>query len=261
MKKIDPERAAAFRFDRGPIGCLLTHGFTGSPFVLRELGEYLAEKDITVSCKPLPGHGTTPEEMRRTDWRDWYGAVVENLAELSSLCDMVFLCGLSMGGTLSLHAAAHCADQYKVAGIVSYAAPIYMENRLFPLLRLAKAFMKYKRTPEPDVADPVGRAQVGSYDYVPLDCVSSLLELMNHVTSDLQDIKIPALLFHGKQDHTVSPPNVHLIHDLLGSVDKTVLGLENSYHVITVDYDKEIVKQKTFDFIRRVANLNGTNRS
>lgn len=63
MKQLDPEKVAAFRYDKGSVGCLLTHGFSGSPFEMRELGEYLAEKGVSVLCKPLPGHGTTPHDM------------------------------------------------------------------------------------------------------------------------------------------------------------------------------------------------------
>jgi carboxylesterase len=75
------------------------------------------------------------------------------------------------------------------------------------------------------------------------------------VKNDLADVSVPALLIQSKGDNTVHPPNVHLINRLLGSGDKTVVEVEKSYHVITVDYDKDIVKEKTYEFIRRVANL------
>ncbi|UCD57735.1 MAG: alpha/beta fold hydrolase [Candidatus Hydrogenedentota bacterium] len=255
MKKLNAEKVAPFRFDRGPTGCLLVHGFTGSPFEMRELGDYLAEKGITVLCKPLPGHGTTPYEMMRTDWHGWYRACVANLAELSSACEKVFLCGMSMGGTLSLHVAAHYARQHKVAGVAAYGAPVYLKNALLPLVPIAKRFMKFKPPSESDVADPVACAEQESYDRVPLECVSSLLELLAHVRHDLQDVSVPVLLIQSRNDNTVHPPNVHLIHKLLGSRDKTVIEVDRSYHVVTVDYDKEIVKERTYEFMRRVGNL------
>lgn len=255
MKILDPEKVAAFRFDGGPVGCLLTHGFTGSPYELRELGEYLAGKGLTVLCKPLPGHGTTPYEMLKTDWRDWYGAAVENLAELSSTCERVFLCGMSMGGTLSLHMAAHHAEKYNVAGVAAYAAPVYLKSALLPLVPIMKRLIKFKPSSGSDVADPEARALQQSYDRTPLECISSLLDLLAHVKNDLPEVSVPTLLIQSKKDNTVHPPNVHLINDLLGSEDKTIVEVDKSYHVITVDYDKEIVKDKTYEFIRRVANL------
>ncbi|MBI4830753.1 MAG: alpha/beta fold hydrolase [Candidatus Lindowbacteria bacterium] len=255
MKRLNPEKTAAFRFDRGPVGCLLTHGFTGSPFEMRELGEYLAGKGFSVLCKPLPGHGTTVTDMLPTNWYDWYRACVANLMELSSRCEKVFLCGMSMGGTLSLHLAAHYASQCKVAGVAAYAAAIYLKNPLLPLLPILKKFVTFKPPSESDVADPAARARQESYGSVPLNCVSSLLELGNHVRNDLQDVTVPVLLIQSKNDNTVPPPNALLIHRLLGSTDKTLIEVDKSYHVVTVDYDKELVKEKTYEFIRRIEKL------
>jgi carboxylesterase len=252
---LNPEKTAGFRFDGGETGCLLTHGFTGSPFEMRELGEFLAGKGLTVLCRPLPGHGTSPEDMLKTTWNDWYQASIENLAELSRSCRQVFLCGMSMGGTLSLHMAAHYAKQYKVAGVAAYGAPVYLKNILLPLLPLAKKVITYKPPGTSDVADPVARDNQESYNHTPLACVSSLLELLAHVQGDLQDVTVPVLLIQSKKDNTVHPPNVHLIHRLLAAEDKTVVEVDRSYHVITVDYDKDIVKDRTYGFIRRIGKL------
>lgn len=254
MKKLNPEKVAEFSLGGGSVGCLLTHGFTGSPFEMRELGEYLSEKGLTVLGRPLPGHGTTPYDMLKTNWYDWYRACVDNLAELSSHCEKVFLCGMSMGGTLSLHVAAHYAEKYNVAGVAAYGAPIYLKSALLPLVPFLKRFIKFKPPSESDVADPVARERQESYGTVPLECVSSLVELMNHVRHDLQDVKVPVLLIQSKKDNTVHPPNVHLIRRLLGSADTTLIEVDRSYHVVTVDYDKELVKEKTYEFIRRVGN-------
>lgn len=255
MKKLDPEKVSEFRFDGGPIGCLLTHGFTGSPFEMRELGEYLAEKNLTILCRPLPGHGTTPDSMSKTNWYDWYGACVENLAELSSQCEKVFLCGMSMGGTLSLHMAAHYATRYDIAGVAAYGTPIYLKHILLPLVPVVKRFVQYKPSAGSDVADPIACAQQQSYDRTPFECITSLLELLAHVRHDLQDVSVPVLLIQSRKDNTVHPHNADLIHRLLGSRDKSLVEVDSSYHVITVDYDKELVKEKTYEFIQRVGNL------
>jgi carboxylesterase len=185
MKNLEPERVAEFEFDRGPVGCLLTHGFMGVTATVRELGEYLAERDISVLCRPLPGHSTNEYDMMQTNWHDWYGACVDNLAELSAKCEKVFVCGISMGGTLSLHLAAHYAEQHKIAGVAAYAAPIHMKSPLFPFLPIIKKFVKFFPVPEKDAADPAARELARSYDRVPLQCVSSLLEFIAHVKPDI----------------------------------------------------------------------------
>jgi len=254
MNTMDPEKVAGFEFRQGPVACLLTHGFTGTPYVMRELGEYLADKGLTVLCRPLPGHASSPAELLKTNWHDWYAACIENLAELKSRHRQIFLCGLSMGGTLSLHLAAHHADEFNIAGVVSYSAPVYMKHPLFPLLPIAEKVIRFFPKPQTDVADPEARARVPEYDRIPLRAINSLLRLAAHVKNDLQDIHVPVLLMQSKTDHVVEPQNLHLIYQLLGTKDKTLVEVERSYHVITVDYDKEIVKEKTWEFIQRVAD-------
>ena len=69
---LDP---SPFCFQRGRVGCLLIHGFTGAPIEMHPIGEYLVEHDIIVSGPRLPGHGTAPEDMQGVTWEEWYSAV------------------------------------------------------------------------------------------------------------------------------------------------------------------------------------------
>ncbi|HYP19346.1 MAG TPA: carboxylesterase, partial [Chloroflexia bacterium] len=54
-----------------PIGCLLVHGFSGSPPEMRGLGTFLAEQGARVEGVRLAGHGTEPEELKGLTWGDW----------------------------------------------------------------------------------------------------------------------------------------------------------------------------------------------
>ena len=108
--------AEPYRHDGGEIGVLLCHGFTGSPQSMRPWGEYLAERGLTVSLPLLPGHGTRWQDMQVTGWQDWYAEADRALRELTDRCSRVFVCGLSMGGTLALRLAArHGAE---ISGLV-----------------------------------------------------------------------------------------------------------------------------------------------
>jgi len=73
-----------FFFEGNTTGCLLVHGFSGSPPEMRPMGVYLAEKGLTVIGVRLAGHGTTPEDMARTGWRDWVASAEEGLRALVS---------------------------------------------------------------------------------------------------------------------------------------------------------------------------------
>src|SRR5919109_809548 len=94
--------AEAFRFDGGPVGVLLQHGFTGCPASMRPFGEWLAARGVTVLAPRLPGHGTTWEDLERTTWIDWERESERALAELAACCSTVVTVGLSMGAALAL---------------------------------------------------------------------------------------------------------------------------------------------------------------
>jgi carboxylesterase len=55
--------AEPFFFPGGPDGCLLIHGFTGTPFEMRGLGQYLAARNYTVFGPRLSHHGSKPPSI------------------------------------------------------------------------------------------------------------------------------------------------------------------------------------------------------
>ena len=64
----------AYWFEGNEVGCLLVHGFTGTPQNVRPLADYLARRGLAVSAPRLPGHGTTVEDLDRTGPQDWLAA-------------------------------------------------------------------------------------------------------------------------------------------------------------------------------------------
>ena len=245
----------SFFLKRGKTGCLLIHGFTGSPYEMREMGEYLSQRDITALGVRLAGHATTPEDMFRTRWIDWYLSVEKGLEELKRVCEVTFAAGLSMGGLLTLHLATH----QKLAGIIPLAGAIRLKDWRLVFLPLAKlwpikSIYKFDREIGKDIKDKEAAEKMVCYSKTPVPCVGSLLELIEHTRADLREIRVPALIIQSKYDHTVPPDNAKFIYEQISSKEKELVELENSYHVITVDYDKEIVFKKTYEFIKKHEN-------
>ncbi len=54
------------------IAFLLIHGFEGTPFTLKPLGEMLHKQGHTVIAPLLPGHGTNVKEFSKTRYKHWY---------------------------------------------------------------------------------------------------------------------------------------------------------------------------------------------
>ncbi|MBC7264297.1 MAG: alpha/beta fold hydrolase [Chloroflexi bacterium] len=235
-----------FFFPGGPTGCLLIHGFSGSPPEMRPMGEYLASQGLTVRGVRLAGHGTTPEDMARTGWRDWVASAEEGLRELQDRCDRVFVAGLSMGGLLTLHLAAH----YPLPGIIVMSAPAYIADWRFRFLPLVQSFVHWV-TPdiESDLTDPEAESRYWSYDRLPTRCVVSLGELLWLVRGELARVQIPALVMQGRCDRHIPPDSAQIIYDRLGSADKELVWFENSGHCITIDSEREAVWARAYKFI------------
>jgi carboxylesterase len=64
------------------------------------------------------------------------------------------------------------------------------------------------------------------------------------------------LVIHSKRDHTCPfDKNVEFLMSHLGSADKRVVALEESFHVITVDSERERVAQETLEFISQFRRI------
>jgi carboxylesterase len=81
---------------------LLLHGFSGSPWEVRPLGDALSARGFHVHAPLLPGHGSTPEALRFVTWRDWLSAADDALEKLFARFEEVSLAGLSMGALLGI---------------------------------------------------------------------------------------------------------------------------------------------------------------
>jgi carboxylesterase len=240
--------AGAYWFEGNEVGCLLLHGFTGTPQNVRPLADYLARRGLAVSVPRLPGHGTTVEDMDRTGPEDWLAAAESALGELRERCSTVFVAGISMGGTLALELARRHAD---LAGVVVMAAPVLPLEDLEPVVA----------DPDRPATIPAPWATVGvltedvgvggiAYLELPLGALERGMQLMAQVRDGLGEVTVPALLVYGDADQIVDKANGPFVLDGIASSDKRLLPLPDSSHEVTLDVDRERVMVAVHDFIR-----------
>lgn len=229
------------------VGVLLIHGFTGSPGEMRPLGEYLADKGITALGILLPGSCTSPEDMNERKWQEWANAVEAGYTKLKNDgIKNIFVCGLSMGGALTLYFAENHDD---FSGMIPLAAPVEIKNRKLLLLPIYKRFKKLIPKEEAQSEDVEYEIYHYSYDVVPVVALGELLKLLKVVKKNLSKIKVPALIVQGKVDKVVPPYNAEVIYNSISSEDKNILWLENSHHVVTLDVDRETLYKEVERFI------------
>ncbi|MFC0597142.1 alpha/beta hydrolase [Streptomyces palmae] len=242
--------AEPFRHDGGDIGVLVCHGFTGSPQSVRPWADHLAERGLTVSLPLLPGHGTRWQDLAVTGWQDWYAEVDRELRTLTERCGEVFVCGLSMGGTLALRLAAQHRDS--VRGLVLVNPANKMHDKGSFALPVARHLIRTAPGIASDIAKP--SAVETGYDRVPLHAAHSLRRFFRLVDAELPQVTQPLLVLHSPQDHVVPPVDSARIMARVSSRDITERLLERSYHVATLDHDAEQIFAETTAFINRLAD-------
>lgn len=245
------QNAEPFYFPGSETGCLLIHGFTGTPMEMRGLGEYLAAQGHTVLGVRLAGHGTRVQDLARMQWVDWLASVEDGYQLLESHTKDIFVIGLSMGGVLSLTMAA----RYPVSGLVAMAAPHHLppDPRL-PFLPLIAVFQPYRAKGAPQWFDMEAYQHHVSYPADPTKGYLQLRALLEEMRSGLPEVHCPAKLIYSRNDPTVTAAEGHMeaIYSALGSQEKEKMWVENSGHILTSDQEREHVWQAVDEFIKRV---------
>lgn len=245
---LDP---GGFSHEGGSTGILLLHGYTAASPEMRPIGDYLADKGLTVVAPLLPGHGTTPEDLNSRTWREVADAAADELYALQARCDRVYVGGLSMGGLLTLHLGQRCSG---IAGLIPMAAALYLRDplsRLLPILRHFISTIPKSKDVHASIVDAASARLMWSYDRNPVRFASEVLDLMHHVRHRLPQIDLPILAFHGARDRTVPTKAARAIGSRTASADVEVVILKNSGHCLSIDGEREAVSAKIWQWIQQ----------
>jgi len=237
--------AEPFSFKGNDIGVLVMHGFTGTTQSMRYLGTELHKQfGFTVEGPRLPGHGTSPDNMETTTYLDWLGHVEDVLQDLAARTRQVFVTGLSMGGTLTLNLAARFP--HLISGIAPIAGAVGPLSEAFATVLTDRAAPKRI----PGIGSDIKAAGVKelAYGEVPVACMRDITVLISATRDLLHKVTCPALIIHGREDHVVPPANAMTIVSHIGSDDIRLLWLRESYHVATLDNDKDLIVRRVGEF-------------
>jgi carboxylesterase len=227
---------------------LVLHGFTGSPQTMRPVADALVAEGFSVELPRLPGHGTDIEDMQGTTFDDWSATVEATYADLAARVRAVVVVGLSMGGTLTAWLVARHPE---IAGAVFVNAAVAPIDPA--MLELVDQMIDAGETVAPgvgsDIADP--DAKEDAYADTPLKPLKSLAAAALDLQPKLASIACPVLIMTSPNDHVVEPKASDLLAEAVsGPVERVTL--ERSFHVATLDYDKQLVIDRTIDFVRKV---------
>jgi carboxylesterase len=246
--------AEPFFIPGGATGCLLVHGFTGTPFEMHDLGNYLAAQGMSVLGVRLTGHATRKEDMPRTRWTDWLASVEDGYHLLSGVTDRILAIGVSLGGILSLtFASGRYTPNCPITGVVAIASPyqVPINPWLIRFSRFISPVMPYRAKSPSDWYDQQAEQSHISYNADPIRSGYEVHLLTNEMHACLPMITVPALLIYSKDDQTVRPEDHHAerIYSELGSKQKQLVWIDHCGHNLTRDAECETVFALVENFV------------
>jgi carboxylesterase len=240
-----------FFYPGGPTGCLLLHGFTSTPEEMRWLGQDLAERGYTVLGARLAGHGTHPQDLARTRFRDWLTSVEEGLALLQGAAEQTYVIGQSMGGLLALLAAAN----YPLDGAVALAAPFSpATHRPSPLLRLLGRLRPMVRKECVEFDPELGSRRekdYPAYAVYPWRIYAEIVTLRQEVMAAVPRIRVPVLLLQSRDDAMIPPDSMERLYEALDTPEKEKVWFEGLGHGMVRDPQRQLVFDAVAGFLKR----------
>ena len=248
---------------------LLLHGLYGNPLEMQYIGRKLQRAGYAVEIPYIHGCGVadTRSPRQTTPWENWLEQVEAHFRDMQRTYERVSVAGLCIGADLALALALeHSAD---IHALCLYSTTLYYDGWNVTKWRVMRALAYYtplrymlsyhERHPyglkderirqwvakqmEKGVETPAGAAKS------PFTGVYQAERMMRHLRRNLQRITAPTLILHALEDDFASPKSADLVESRVSSPNVRKVILQDSYHIITLDNDKDRVAQETLDFI------------
>lgn len=226
---------------RNTTAILLFHGFTATTVEVRTMAKFLNTRGYTVAGPLLPGHGVSPDELNRVNFRDWIGAAEDAFQQLSGKYKHIFIMGESMGGLLSLWLSAIHPE---IMGLMIFAPALNIPNLWQS--QLIWPFVKYLYKKNIDLT-----STWQGFNVVPLRAAAQLYQFQQIIKKQLIKIHQPLLIFQGKLDTTINPMSAVEVLEAASSKEKELIWLDQSSHCILLDDQMDIVTKLCLDFIQQ----------
>ena len=257
----------------GRSGVLLIHGLTGTPAEMRFVAKGLNAEGFTVYGMQLDGHCGTESDLLATGWKDWAASADRAATHMLQSVDRLFVGGLSMGALLALHLAAR--RPHDVQGLALYGTTFRYDGwAIPPIAHLSfllpwvcalgvgrkRSFMESFPYGIKDErirtritgAMLSGNSAAAGLPGNPWPSLAEFMRVSNRVRKELHLVQAPCLAVHATQDDIASLRNVDIARKGVSGRFETLL-LDNSYHMVTVDQQRDLLITRSARFFSDIA--------
>ncbi len=254
---------------------LLLHGLQSSPAELQPIAKRLNQAGYTVHVPHIAGYGFMQGDTPRsvTHWQDWHAKAIAEFRTLKQQYDTVAVGGLCIGATLSLSIAAELGDD--VSALTLLATTLWYDGWSIPWYRFLRHigyYSPFRYIYSYREREPFGLKNVQLRKWIAremshknssivgasklnLPAIQEAERMIKAVKLSMHRISSPAIIIHAEEDDVASPRNARYVAEHIGSKQVESVMLHNSYHMITVDNDRERVASETIRFFNHIHRL------
>jgi len=259
---LNSERCLLYHQGSNGHAVVLLPGLCGSELEMGAIPRLLKQSGYSYAIPLIKGYSA---HTGITSYKNWIDEAEQFVSDLMETHLSVSLVGLSMGATLSLAVAA---SNQKIQSL-SILSPVLIFDGwsvpwYYPLLKIIYLLgfrnWHYKETAPYGVKNLEMRKRIKKAvesnniselgaAHLPARHLIESLKLIKITKQELPSINSDILIIHAIDDETASPKSPDLILDSIASETRRTIWLGNSYHMITVDNQREIVANETINFI------------
>lgn len=241
--------AEPIALNAGTGGVLLLHGFGDTPQSLSALAAHLHAHGWTVRVPLLHGHGTSLQAFTSARADEWLMGARTTLIELRGRANRVSIVGQSMGGALATILAAEGGVDALVL-LAPYLTLPRRAARIGALHRVVALFVPFLVSrSESSILDPEARRKALGRGITTPRLLHELSIVVRRARAVLPGVAVPTLVLHSRHDPRVSVADAEAAFAALGSSEKTLEWVERSGHVISVDFDRDIVAERVINWL------------
>jgi carboxylesterase len=207
---------------------LLVHGASGTPAEFRELGNALYTRGISTYCPRLT---RTTARGDMVSWGSWVTQAQFALEAATACSPTAFVCGLSLGGTVSL--ILH--DRVPLSGVILLAPALY------PRMSLKARFLQMSRVVTPTVF----------YHFAGWN--GEVIKAMDYARKNSAPVDKPLLALQAADDHHLSSRGLKFVRRQARHADADIRLLAQGSHVLTRGPAKAEVFETIAAFVERNA--------
>lgn len=249
--------------DNSPL-IVLFHGLSSSPLEFNFLSSQLTAAGYRVNAPTIAGYSFGG---KASSWKFWLKEAIKHVQDLQKTeSKPISLGGISLGSTLALAVASELNN---ILGVVALSTTLKYNGWAIPWYRSLIPFgmmvglgdhFKYRERDPFGIKNPQIRAYIkrvlSSQDisavgglYMSLRHMHEGNKLCKYVTENLSRVSSSVLTIHAIDDEIANTFNAELVGEKSNASLLRQIYLGNSYHMITVDNERETVAYETQNFL------------